>query len=81
MATEYQIYNDAPIPTIKKSRLGQTEYPFVELEVNASFFIPPEKEKTLKVVRMSCYHWGKKLERKFKCALLTNGNIQVWRES
>jgi hypothetical protein len=77
-----EIENDIPIPpkTPKAGRKGA--YPFAELEVGQSFFVPAPPGKTNRQLQMaisgSAQHITKKTGHRFTSRTV-DGGIRVWR--
>ena len=69
---------DAPIPSVAR-RHKQSKYPFEQLNVGQSFFVPGH-ETTRAIMLRHCDRWGKRHKAKYQVAMV-GGQWQVWRES
>ena len=64
-------------PPSKKGR--PTKYPFRQMKVGDSFFVPDENGKKMRdVVGASTANWGKAHGAKFSCRSV-DGGTRVWR--
>jgi hypothetical protein len=78
-----EIESGIPIPAKKGSRLKRRgTYPFVELEVGQSFFVPDKPGKTnrqqLMAINSAGHHITKKTGHRFICRTV-EGGIRIWR--
>lgn len=72
MVKNFEFFDTSNVLTITdkdgaKPRVGEEKYPWRNLPVGKSFFIPKEDNVKLKTIQSSCSRWSKKLGRNFKC--------------
>lgn len=68
-----------PIPDVKTGRPVK-KYPFEDLDVGMSFFVPEGTESKLRSLRARCSQESVNGQR-YRCSKLPSGEIQVWREA
>lgn len=71
----YSIVN-APIPS-RARRHKESKYPFEELQIGQSFFVPGNETK-ISLMRRHCARWGKRNKASYDVAMV-GGQFQVWR--
>lgn len=73
----FAVEEGVPIPEIKRGRRDYTsKYPFRDLEVGESFFVPDRSKKAS--LGGYCTRMGNRLGRKFTLRVIENG-VRVWR--
>lgn len=70
----FPVEKSVPIPKTRNNSL----YPFGQMEVGDSFFIPDAGKSTAASIRACASAFGKKNNRKFSCRQV-DGGVRVWR--
>ena len=71
----YEIERGVEMPVIKKT----AKYPFKELAVGDSFFVPDEAGMSGRRMHSTAYNYGKRYGMKF-VARRVEGGMRVWRQ-
>ena len=72
----YQIERKVPFVPISKTR--QTKYPFPDMKIGDSFFVPADNTKAIPRVRSAASLWAQKYNRKLVTRVV-DGGVRVWR--
>ncbi len=75
----YEIEKNIPIPG-PGGRNPRPEYPFAEMEVGDSFFVPKETNRDINQISARASAFGSATNKKFKCSTV-DGGIRVWRSA
>jgi hypothetical protein len=70
----YTVDKSVPIPKIRQG----TVYPFAEMEVGDSFFVPVQEPSKASSIRACASAYGKKNNVVFSCKQV-EGGVRVWR--
>lgn len=75
----FQIEKDVPIPETANKRLRTTKYPFRQLEVGDSFFVPLTNGQSATKLQRSLASCAARQKVKVQTRCVENG-VRVWRK-
>lgn len=85
----FEVRTDVPLPDIQFRRRGEGQiYPFDQMDVGHSFFVPPDKfpadteaEVVRKRIMNAANEWGKKKtpRRRFLVVVQEDNSVGCWR--
>jgi len=75
--SEFEIEEGVPLPSRKTGITAATPWPWPEMEVNQSVFIPAKKGETASNIRsrVTPHHYGRKNDKTFKTRWMKRGDF------
>jgi hypothetical protein len=69
---------ESKVPYVKISKPRATKYPFPDMKVGDSFFVPADDTKAIPRVRSAASLWAQRYNRKLATRVV-DGGVRVWR--
>ena len=74
----YEVEKDVPVPDSRVD--GRTKYPFYNMEIGDSFFIPNVEDSQVLTVKSAAYAFRRRTQTDYKFAFRReSGGVRIWR--